>query len=541
VGELTNVEVLVVGSGGSGLVAAVNLVQAGISCRVIEKNDAPFPGSRGKTLTPRAMEMLDNLNVFDAIRAQADWYEGEETAYTPVIAGGEVVGMLYAAGTPTPNTPYMATMFVPQWHTEAVLRDELASYGVKVEWSTELLELAQDDSGVTASLSLPDGRIETIRAAYLVGGDGAASTVRKALGVSFVGGVIPSSNWLIGDVQIDGLECPEPTTGAHMYCWTAPDGTLWVRRFKNSVRWQFEAQIEPDGHGNLPPATLETMQQLVERRTGRTDLHLHDLSSWVAHHRVNIRCAERFQVGRVLLAGEAAHVQMAGGLCTAILDSSNLAWKMAAALRGGPAWLLDTYDIERGLSARHEVERTRRLYESAGLNYQGEGRRELDPQQVIAGFNDPQHRAEMTQLQIRYRDSPLSLTLGDQQMDVCAGDRAPDAPCQDAAGSRVIRLFDLCRGPHWTLLGFGADGAEVVRRVAIPDALEVKVHAVLREHVVPADEDAVIDTGGHAHDGFAVGDNAVVLVRPDNYIGLIGRPADPAALDAYLARLGGST
>jgi 2-polyprenyl-6-methoxyphenol hydroxylase-like FAD-dependent oxidoreductase len=532
---MEEIEVLVVGSGGSGLVAAAGLAQAGVSCRIIEKNDGPFPGSRGKALLPRALETLDNLGVLAAIRAQAEWCEA--APLTGIFCQNEAIGAMRAMGPSSPDCPYLATVLGPQWQTEAVLRDSLAASGVNVEWSTELVGLTQDERGLTASLRGPNAESQTVRAAYLVGGDGARSTVRKSLGIKYVGGAIPDAHWLVGDVEIDGLAYPEPTTGANGYGWLSDRGALFVRRFAHGEKWQFQAQIETDEHGHLPPATLETMQRLIAERSGRTDIRLHGIGSWVNNFIVKVAYAERFRSNHVFLAGEAAHTQPGGGLCSAIYDSSNLSWKLATVLRGGPTWLLDTYEAERGESARHEIERTRTLmYTATGLD-RGEGRTEPDPQHMLEALNNPRMNLEMSGLMIHYRESPLSLNWGETtSKDVVAGDRAPDAPCQDPLTGTTVRLFDLYRGPRWTLLGFGPQGAEVVAARQVPDFIDVNIHAVLKS-ADPVVDGAVIDAEGHAHRAFRIEESAVVLVRPDNYIGMIARPADAAALDTYFDRL----
>lgn len=532
------IEVLVVGSGASGLVAATSLARAGASCRVIERRSEPFPGSRGKGLVPRALEMLDNLGVLEAVRAQAEWREA--TPLTALFHGGECIGAMNAMGPPRPDSPYLATAIVPQWHTEAVLRESLAASGVAVEWSTELVGFTQDEDAVTATVRGPSGEVRSIRCAYLVGGDGARSSVRKSLGIKYVGGAIPDAHWLVGDVEIDGLDHPEPTTGANGYGWVSRDGALFVRRFVSGDQWQFQAQIQADENGHLPPPTLETLQRLITDRSGRTDIRAHTIGGWFNNFSVRVAYAERFHTGRVFIAGEAAHVQTGGGLCSAIYDSSNLAWKLAAALRGGPAWLPATYEAERGQSAQHEIEATRALmYQATGLDSHGDGPSEPDPHRMLAALNDPRMNHKMSGLALGYPASPLSLTSGNTAgKEVLAGDRAPDAPCRDPLTGTTVRLFDHYRGPHWTLLGFGRQGAEIIRHHDAPAFIDVQACAVLKP-TDPVAGPAMIDTEGHARRAYQVDDSALVLVRPDNYIGLIARPADAAALDTYFDRLRG--
>jgi hypothetical protein len=220
-------------------------------------------------------------------------------------------------------------------------------------------------------------------------------------------------------------------------------------------------------------------------------------------------------------------------------DSSNLSWKLATMLRGAPAWLLETYNEERHTSAQREIQIMHdRMYLATDLDYKSDGRAGPNPRQLLAALNDPTMAMETSGLLIKYRDSPLSLNWGETDgKSVQAGDRAPDSPCLDPASGETVRLFELFRGPHWTLLGFGVRGAEAVRNVQPPEFVDLKVHAVLKPGEGATDVETVIDAEGLAHGFFEVGEDAIVLVRPDNVIGLIARPADQAALDAYFDRL----
>lgn len=544
-------ETLVVGSGGSGLIAAAGLLRAGVSCRVIEKHSSPFSGSRGKGLLPRALEMLDNLGVLDAIRAKAEWCEG--APLTSLFSNHEFIGAMRAMGPPRPDRPYLATAIVPQWHTEAVLRSLLSEYGVHVEWSTELIDFVQHDDAVVSTVRGPDGETRSIHSAYLVGGDGARSTVRRQLGIDYVGGVIPDAHWLVGDVALDGLEHPEPTTGANGYCWLSHQGALFLRRFPAGAvsgdlgdnAWQFQAQIQTNARGQLPTPTLEGVQRIINERTGRTDIQVRSHGAWLNNFSVKVGYAPRVRDRRVFLAGEAAHVQSGGGLCSAIYDSSNLSWKLAAALRGSPDRLLSTYEAERGQSAREEIEATRALmYQATGLASQARAGSEPKADQMLSALNDPRMNDQMSGLNLHYRTSPLSVTWSPPAADgavdtrgrsVVAGDRAPDAPCQDSSSGRTVRLFEQFRGPHWTVLGFGVDAARMIDAINVPSFVDIKACRVMRASD-PDAGGALIDTGGHARQAFDVDDGAVVLVRPDNYIGMIAH-ADPRALETYFEHL----
>jgi len=235
--------------------------------------------------------------------------------------------------------------------------------------------------------------------------------------------------------------------------------------------------------------------------TGLKNIRLHD-PTWLSLFRPSVRMVDRYRVGRAFLAGDAAHVHPpagAQGLNTGVQDAYNLGWKLAMVLKGAPASLLDTYQEERLPVAAAVLGRSMKLYQSRGVPKRGDAER---------------------QLLLNYRGSSLTLEIGGHQGKVRAGDRAPDAICENSSGR--IRLFDLFRGPHFTLLVFGSRAAAAIRD------LEWTPVDILRKWSVrlsgTAEEDrTIIDTNGDAHAAYGTSDkdNVVYLVRPDGYVGLI--------------------
>ncbi|MGY2063342.1 FAD-dependent monooxygenase, partial [Nocardia gipuzkoensis] len=177
-----------------------------------------------------------------------------------------------------------------------ILRDRFAELGGRVEWNTEINGVTQDSEGVVAHTDEGD-----IRAEYLVAADGGRSTVRKALGVGFVGETLETERTLIGDVRVMGLQgryCHILTragnVGERFSLWNLPD----------SEHYQFVASMPAD---EVDEPDLETVRRLCRERSGRNDIHLHDLR-WISLDRVNVRMVDRYRVGRVFLSGDAAHV-----------------------------------------------------------------------------------------------------------------------------------------------------------------------------------------------------------------------------------------
>jgi hypothetical protein len=224
---------------------------------------------------------------------------------------------------------------------------------------------------------------------------------------------------------------------------------------------------------------------------------------------MSARLADRYQVGRVLLAGDAAHTHPptgAQGLNTSLQDAYNLGWKLAAALAGAPAALLATYEEERRPIAA--------------------GMLGLATKLLVESDRGPMRRGrEVHQLDLGYPGSSLALEKPERREGVLAGERAPDAPVRGAAG-QPTRLFKIFQGPHWTLLGYEADrGSGAAPRPG------------LHIHIVGPRGD-IVDDGGHVRDAYGVSPGDWVLIRPDGYVGAIVSGGEVSALDHYLAGVG---
>ncbi|MWK36316.1 hypothetical protein GEV43_21235 [Actinomadura sp. J1-007] len=292
---------------------------------------------------------------------------------------------------------------------------------------------------------------------------------------------------LVGDVRVAGL-------GSDVWHMWADMETRSPRvalcPLPGGEVFQFLAPLAP---GEEPEPTLEAYQKVFEAGTGRTDVRLEELV-WRSVHRVNFRMAERFAVGRVLLAGDAAHVHSpAGGqgLNTGVQDAYNLGWKLGAVLGGAPPALLGTYEEERLPVAAGVLGISTELYRKA-----------------VEGHADAFKRGEETeQLTLGYPDG--SLSSGPR-----GGERAPDAVLRAADGSPT-RLFEVFKGTHTTVLAFGTRPGDLATGPG------TKVVAVVRpgEEARPGD---LVDPDGAAHAAYADDGPALVVVRPDGYIASTG-------------------
>ena len=487
-----SVQVLVAGAGPTGLALAIDLARRGVDVRIVDRADAPFQGSRGDGLQPRTLEVFDDLGVIDAVLTA-----GRELPVMRAYFAGTFVGERRMAEPvePTPDVPYPNAWVLGQSDTEAILRARLAELGVTVEFGTALVDFTQDDTGVTATLHR-DGTPETVRASYLVGADGGASAVRKRLAIAFEGSTDDSIKMLLGDVRADALD------HEYGYWFTAtadqPMTGFALSPLPGARRFQFAAPLTEDRSPDLA-----TLQALADRHGPEAGLVLSDLS-WITVWRPNIRLAQRFRDGRVLLAGDAAHVHPptgGQGLNTGVQDAYNLGWKLAAALGGDPA-PLDTYESERRTVAARILGLSTELLDK-----------------LVDGDEDAMRRGpETRQLGITYR-SPT------EHGPLVAGDRAPDAPLHDESG-RPIRLFDLFRGPHATLLRFAptlGSAATDAASLDDPDVHTVEIHRFDTPSDRSADTDrptftTLVDTDGHAFTAYAATSGTAVLIRPDGHL-----------------------
>jgi 2-polyprenyl-6-methoxyphenol hydroxylase-like FAD-dependent oxidoreductase len=503
-----NISVLIVGAGPTGLALACVLARRGVTFRIIDKTPEYFAGSRGKGLQPRSLEVLEDLGMIGRILANGRFhlpFRGYD--------GATVLGDhdMHADRVPTPDVPYASPLIIPQWRVEEILRERLAEFGGRVELATELIGFEQNGDCVTATLSRPVGA-EQLVAEYLVGADGGHSFVRKALGVGFEGETWKDERMLVGDVQVDGLD------REHWHSWPKhAAGWVALCPLPSTNSFQFQAQIAPD-EPDAP--TLQRFQEIVDERTGQPGIRLHD-ATWLSLYRANVRMVDRYRMGRVFLAGDAAHVHSpAGGqgMNTGIQDAYNLGWKLGEVLAGAPAGLLDTYEEERLPVAASLLGITTKLHRAA----------------FTGKLSDHSRGPETLQLGINYRDSSLARDQRDSPALVQAGDRAPDAPCHDSAG-KPIRLFDLFRGPHFTLLAF-CPGA-VTQAITQRFGSSVRAYPVIRAEqpagiLAPG---AIADTTGHAYRAYDVESGALVLVRPDGYIGLVAGCSSAGSVQDYLS------
>ncbi|MFI1333651.1 FAD-dependent oxidoreductase [Streptomyces sp. NPDC020845] len=522
-------QVLVVGAGPTGLTLALELARRGVDHVLIDAAETPATGSRGKGLQPRSLEVLDDLGVVDEVLAY-----GAVGTPLRLHEGRELTAELATATStgPRPGVPYPNLVLLPEWRVERVLRDRLAEFGGAVLYGAGLEGFEQGARGVTATLA--GGT--TVKARYAVGCDGGRSTVRRLLGAKLDGHTHDDQYFLVGDVKIDGLARDASSA------WFGQGGTyLAVAPLPHAGNaWQYQANVVPEADGSVPEPTLEIFRELFRERSGRTDVTLTE-ASWLSRYRFNARMVSDYRHGRVFLAGDAAHVHSpAGGqgMNTGIQDAYNLGWKLAAVLAGAPETLLDSYGAERVPVAAKVLADSSRGFESV---FALKGARRLVRDHML--FPLIKHPAVMNrllartdQLGIAYPDSPLT-AAGTTRRGPKAGERAPDARGTAADGA-PLRLYDVTRGPHWTILGFGTETTSALRALGGPRVRAVRAVGRRARQVHPSGDQGHFPrtlSGDEAARLYRARRGELVLIRPDGYIAL--RTNSAQAVTAYLSRV----
>ncbi|MGY1681104.1 FAD-dependent monooxygenase [Geodermatophilus sp. SYSU D01176] len=565
-GGSPDVDVLVVGAGPTGLTLACDLRRRGLAVRVVERLPRPDVKSRGKGVQPRTLEVFDDLGLVDRV-LEAGWSRDLRLRW--YVQQELLVDLRLPGRDPLPDTPHPNLVLIPQWRTEQILRERLAELGGTVEWNRELVGLEQDGDGVLASVATsPDGAVETIRAAWAVGCDGGHSRVRDLLGLALEGDSRPE-RFLFGDVEVEGLE---PAGSA--FVWFDGGEYLAASPFRGLRSWQVQASLPA---GTEEPGSLELLQRLFTERSGLPHVRLSS-PTWLSTWHSNVRLVDRYRVGRVLVAGDAAHLHSpvgGQGMNTGIQDAYDLGWKLGLVVRGRASdRLLDTYEEERRPIAQAVLSGSDLGYRAVfGADPVTTFLREhvLTPALAVPAVQ----RAILggvSELDLDYRGSslaedrrtPVTATRWRPGRDderagavdqvrfargVHAGDRAPDGTVRDAATGESRRLFDAFRGPRWTLLLFDGeartdDGYTSLTRIA--DEVERVFGADVRAWVVVwgrqspaglAGRQVLLDPDGATHRRYGATAEALYLVRPDGYVGLRAQPASEEVVLRYLGRV----
>lgn len=550
----TRTQVLISGAGPTGLTLGITLRQRGIDCLIVDKLPAPLPWSRALGLHARTQEILDALGVQAAISERS-------LAQRAVSVYGDR-GPLFSLDLTVLDAPYPQVLSCPQAEVEACLANRFAELGGVLVRDCTLQDFTQDDDGVVAQLHWAAGD-QYLRADVMVGCDGASSRVRDVLGISFDGVRYPD-HFLLADLDI---EWDLPRDSSHgfllgegaLIAIPLPQG--WRLIINQSDDEDLAPQLDIEPFRERLHYCLDTPPELGPPR-------------WLSRFSIHRRLAGRYRRNRVLLAGDACHIQSplgAQGMNTGIGDAFNLGWKLAAYLQGhGDGRLLDSYEQERRPVARQMLTAVD-LLSKGSFTRAAPLRRVRDGLLRLAG-NRPQLGARLvrraSQLDVNYRHSPIvARSSGDlpgrREKGPLPGDRVPDvalrAACTDDAGATSGRLHDGLRSGDFQLLiqlpeTLDTDHAAVLSIYALLTRLPDEFGGLLGVQLIaPGDwpnalKDLLTQPGSgsgmqlwcHAGEAFAErfgNEGRLWLMRPDGHLAFRGLLTDADELVGYLADL----
>jgi 2-polyprenyl-6-methoxyphenol hydroxylase-like FAD-dependent oxidoreductase len=503
---LADTTVLVVGAGPTGLLLTAELLRRNIKCRVIDAHATPLHWDRATVVHPRSLELLEGLGIVGPLLAA-----GVKQCVARIYSQGDVLGVIDLA---TCGSRYGFNIGISEEVTEAILTEYLHRQGGKVIRSSTLVELANRKDGILATIQR-DGAREQISAQWVVGCDGLHSACRTLSGIDMIGHDILQP-WAVFDATLAGWQDSYEANYAYL------DEIPVILTALPDQRWRvYLRPSSPDS--DLVADAASTIGRYLP--TPRFD----DVANLMRFH-CHTKVAGRFRSGRVLLAGDAAHVcspAQGHGMNSGLQDAVNLAWKLALVCQGHcDPMLLDSYEAERrpvaeAITASGDaVEGAQTVADPAERRARDEALRA-----VFADATQRHHEAVAeAELDIDYGNSPI--VMGTGRDELAPGQRLPDKIEVHLADGGVRMLHELANRPGHTALLIGGSSvhAEALARV------ETLLRAQMRTSVL-IEEMTVISVGSGGHGQYAriaptaaeqlgIAEPTLLVIRPDGHVGL---------------------
>jgi len=523
---MDHVDVLVVGAGPVGLLLGTELQRDGVAVSVIDRMPARGFFCKALGVTPRTLEIFDDLGIVDRAIEAGVWLTGVETWVDGAIVPARSMRV------PEHGLPY-GSLSLAQYETERLLEAAFAEHGGRVSYGYTLDSFSETNDAIEARLTGPQGDVRTVRCQWLVGCDGARSKVRSTLGLTFEGEQFPQTFAL----AVVDVEWAFPRGPMYRFEWSdaaRAKASLAAVPVRGSTRRYRLSMIVPEEHApslaDVAAPDFDTMSGLLLPSLPQGTR----LSSmrWSSVYRVSHRIAPAYAKGRVFIAGDAAHIHppVGGqGMNTGLQDAHNLAWKLALVVKGrANPELLASYSAERHRVGVDVVQST-----SGALK-------------AVLAREAANPAMRETQLLITYRGSPI---VSDACPDVASelpapGDRLPDV---GGLSQRFVgyarRLHEFVGNGRHTLLGYVdatgqqydafVDGCRTLAALLPGAASAVLVAAPGCE--VQGDElmTVLMDSANEFADTFRAPGGMVWIVRPDGHIGWRSRDGSGSSVSNF--------
>ena len=509
-------DVLIVGAGPTGLALAVQLIRYGIDFLIIDMRDGITPYSKAIGVQARTLEIYQQIDLADRLVDQGLIAKGVR-----LLEGGEAKAEVPLSTLGEGKSPFPFLLIVEQSKHEHLLYDFIRAHRHNVRWQTTLSEFSQDGAGVAATLVNAGGEKQLVQAKYLVACDGAKSSVRRGLGLTFEGSTLERL-FYVADVQLK---------------WDFPHDmlTACLARDRSTAFFPMPGDDRYRIVGVFPEATDKTEGEIpydeIEKQIledSQVELDIYQVN-WFSTYKVHSRRVNQFSAGRCFLAGDAAHIHSpagAQGMNTGIQDGYNLAWKLALVLRGDAhPRILETYNEERVEVAERLLETTDRMFDLLVnpdwlLSFV---RRQIFPRvaSFLVGLDSVNQFIFplISQTGISYHGHSLGMD-SDESFNVRAGDRMPYFMVEGKG------IYDWLHAPKFHLLTFSNN---LEPSEPSNQAIQEEFGNLVGNLVFPLRRRVAEIFGSRK--AFSV------LVRPDNYLGFVSSGEPLPKLQVYFTNV----
>lgn len=507
-------DIAIIGAGPTGLALACQLIRHGIDFVIIDKKETTTAFSKAIGVQARTLEIYEQMGL-----AQKLIELGRPASHIRIFEGGEAQAEVDLSELGAGLSPYPYMLVVDQGKHEEVLYQFIRSMGKDVRWQTSLAKFSQDKNGVTADI-VDDvtGKSTRLEAKYLVACDGAKSPVRHGLGITFEGSTFERL-FYVADVQVN---------------WPYPHGMLtgFVAKDRSTAFFPMLGDdryrvvgVFPDIDREEGTVPFDEIERQIKEDT-QLEMDIYQVN-WFSTYKVHSRRVNKFSEGRCFLVGDAAHIHSpAGGqgMNTGIQDGYNLAWKLAAVIKGeAGADLLATYNEERIEVATRLLETTDRMFDLLMNPHWllAFVRTQIFPRvaNFVVGLDSVKRFffPLISQIGISYRDRSLSAE-GSGSLEVEAGDRMPYFMLDGKS------IYDGLRQPMFHLLTFTDEPAAARNK-----------HGELAEEYGGVIDFSALPLFPRVSEVFGTDEPFSILLRPDNYLAFIGAEDCTEQLDEYFA------